>query len=427
MITKQLKVLLDTSLSAGRTYDDIRGMLAMQGFSTEDINALFTEYRAETSGGVAAPSATPTPAPVEPTPVSVTATPPPTSPTPSPIQTPPSVAPTPPLVASTPPPQQRQPEVVDIPEVTQSEVISSDIPEGFMPESTAPASSSAADVPSSPSGQSAQPDVTVSSLPDFIPSASEAVPVMSTPPPQPPTQQPQPTHQSSNPPPIPPADPRTYMPPADASISTPPVATGTYAPPVDPSTYAPPVARDPVSYTPPANIQVGLGGVPELQHAAVDTDKVREHSAIAVYITIILLILMCMGAFFFWYFVIRDTGEVNDVFAPTTTEQDDTMQTGAPDMSREDIFAPIESPSEAFVPPTSRFSDDAGVVGQDELNNQSEGDPNSPTHDEIYGDYYQWLDAQEEQSAQRREQEAQQNQTTSSDIDPYTGQPFQSE
>lgn len=44
MITKQLKVVIDTSLKAGKTMDDVRGVLRLQGFDDQRIDTIFSEY-----------------------------------------------------------------------------------------------------------------------------------------------------------------------------------------------------------------------------------------------------------------------------------------------------------------------------------------------------------------------------------------------
>ncbi len=74
MLTKQLQVLIDVSLSAGRSFDDIRNILQIQGYTDVAIDDLFESYRASgqtprgyTQGaGAQAPVAPPAPLPVAP-------------------------------------------------------------------------------------------------------------------------------------------------------------------------------------------------------------------------------------------------------------------------------------------------------------------------------------------------------------------------
>lgn len=47
MLTKQLQVLIDVSLSSGRSFDDIRAILKIQGFGDTKIDEVFAEYRAK--------------------------------------------------------------------------------------------------------------------------------------------------------------------------------------------------------------------------------------------------------------------------------------------------------------------------------------------------------------------------------------------
>jgi hypothetical protein len=47
MLTKQLQVLIDVSLSSGRSFDDIRSILKIQGFGDTKIDEVFAEYRAK--------------------------------------------------------------------------------------------------------------------------------------------------------------------------------------------------------------------------------------------------------------------------------------------------------------------------------------------------------------------------------------------
>jgi hypothetical protein len=74
MLTKQLQVLIDVSLSSGRSFDDIRNILQIQGYTDEKIDVLFESYRASgqpprgyTQGtGAGAPVAPPAQVPVQP-------------------------------------------------------------------------------------------------------------------------------------------------------------------------------------------------------------------------------------------------------------------------------------------------------------------------------------------------------------------------
>ncbi|MDA8611450.1 hypothetical protein N9L18_01130, partial [Candidatus Pacebacteria bacterium] len=45
MLNKQLRALIETSLSAGRTLEDVRAILKKQGFLDSAITELFTEYQ----------------------------------------------------------------------------------------------------------------------------------------------------------------------------------------------------------------------------------------------------------------------------------------------------------------------------------------------------------------------------------------------
>lgn len=45
ILTKQLQVVIESSLAQGRDYDDIREILLKQGFQDADINELFAQYR----------------------------------------------------------------------------------------------------------------------------------------------------------------------------------------------------------------------------------------------------------------------------------------------------------------------------------------------------------------------------------------------
>lgn len=45
ILTKQLQVVIESSLAQGRDYDDIREILMKQGFQDADINELFSQYR----------------------------------------------------------------------------------------------------------------------------------------------------------------------------------------------------------------------------------------------------------------------------------------------------------------------------------------------------------------------------------------------
>ncbi len=45
IITKQLEVLIQSSLAQGRDYDDVRSILLKQGFQDADISELFSQYR----------------------------------------------------------------------------------------------------------------------------------------------------------------------------------------------------------------------------------------------------------------------------------------------------------------------------------------------------------------------------------------------
>jgi len=45
ILTKQLQVVIDSSLAQGRDYEDIRAILIKQGFQDADISELFSQYR----------------------------------------------------------------------------------------------------------------------------------------------------------------------------------------------------------------------------------------------------------------------------------------------------------------------------------------------------------------------------------------------
>lgn len=69
MLTKQLQVLIDTSLANGQSYDEIRGMLSLQKFSDSDITDIFSQYDAVVDAAIpqqaaAAPVAQESPKPV---------------------------------------------------------------------------------------------------------------------------------------------------------------------------------------------------------------------------------------------------------------------------------------------------------------------------------------------------------------------------
>jgi hypothetical protein len=53
ILSKQLQVVIESSLAQGRDYEDIRDILMKQGFQDADINELFSQYR----GAQPAPSA----------------------------------------------------------------------------------------------------------------------------------------------------------------------------------------------------------------------------------------------------------------------------------------------------------------------------------------------------------------------------------
>lgn len=87
MLTKQLQALIEVGLANGQSYDEIGGMLAIQGFSDSEITGLFDEYDATMKGekpveeqylGVTTPAqqSDTTPAPQTPPTVPITPTPP---------------------------------------------------------------------------------------------------------------------------------------------------------------------------------------------------------------------------------------------------------------------------------------------------------------------------------------------------------------
>lgn len=384
MLTKQLKVLLDTSLSAGRTYEDVRGMLKMQGFIDSDINLVFEEYRGSGAAQSAAPqTANPAPAAAP----SVPQSPQPPQP-PNPFSSTPF---TPPIVS--PPPAAPQTPVAqpaDVPEVTQSEVLRSEVPAGFMP--------------------------------DIIPPEQVAPPTYATPSP------------------IQPGDPRTYMPPADSGIEvvskpkptaddmsaftspfaahTTPAQTSTYVPPVAtaaPVTSPASMTQEQVPHTSGAGIQVGLGGIPELQHAVSKQHERQQHSSVAIYITVLLLLLMCVGAFFFWYLVIRDAEEPINMLIQTEE---------ATTSSEPDIFAPMDPPAvdsvrdrqdDVFSPPSSDIEEASNRgIPADSFSDNTVRDP-------IYDDYNS---ASNNQPVSDTDTQGADAPTPSNNIDPYTGQPF---
>lgn len=47
ILSKQLQVLIESSLSQGRDYEDIRSILLKQGFKDDDISDLFSQYRGD--------------------------------------------------------------------------------------------------------------------------------------------------------------------------------------------------------------------------------------------------------------------------------------------------------------------------------------------------------------------------------------------
>lgn len=276
MLTKQLKALIETSLSAGRGMDDIREILKKQGFLESAINELFAEYREGNKG-----SYEEVPAPTPP----VQNQTPPAAPAPSEIPPTTIVSDAAPKEMSEDPFHQfdgKAPAINPAPTQTPPQA-----PPGIPAKEPALSAVMEEDPFHQFDGKSSAAPPASTDHTNSFSEASPPIGMSSAPTP------------AQAPPPVPPSNVSTPPP-----VSPPPVPA---APPVPTPPATPPTAQ--VKSSKPIN--VGLGGVPELKNAAMNAYNEEKSKSIVPFVIVIFLILAIMGGGMYWYIFLRDGGLAN--------------------------------------------------------------------------------------------------------------------
>jgi len=300
MLTKQLQVLIDVSLSSGRSFEDIRGILKVQGFGDGTIDEVFAEYRerGQTRG---ASLRTPQPTSV---PVSVTAPPsasavsasaPAAAPAPSPFDTAPiKVLPGASYVPDFIPSDTPVAAPVQTPPATSmSQAMSVDVSPDFVPSQTGV---TGAYTPSSmPPSQTAHttpvvgneistPGITnerPASVPFTVPSTEREAPVIMPHHDAPPTG----------------ARPTEFMGYGQMTVPS-QMAAANKSMHVDDLPAAPLMSSMPNA----APINVGLGGIPELENAALEDYKRKQAKSPIPMIIMLITVAALIGGFAYWFF-----------------------------------------------------------------------------------------------------------------------------
>lgn len=291
MLTKQLQTLIDVSLSAGRSFDDIRDILQLQGFGDEAIDQLFAAYRERPSRAAAASAAG---TPVAAAPAAPTLTP--------------AAVPVPPPAAPAPTPAPTAAPAAQPPHVYEAPVIMPNAGVGVAaPVTQAAAVAPAATPPTAPTQPEPVSVGTVVSSSATMPDWAQA-----------PAATPPPGQSAAAPSYVPPAAPSsafTAAPntaPAQAApidlsraFDAPAGPVGMQAPTAAPlrGTLDQPI---PTFSTMPAagSINVGLGGMPELEQAEVEAyQRKLEKSPVRMLIVLFVVIAMIAG-FAYWFFTL---------------------------------------------------------------------------------------------------------------------------
>lgn len=362
MLTKQLQVLIDVSLSSGRSFDDIRNLLKAQGFSDSVIDDTFEAYRARgpvKQGMVSAPPVAPAPSA------------PPTSSAPSAtaVSSAPPVQSVPPAKVYEAPvimPHHSAPPVTPTPQATPT--VASNVPPDFVP---APVilprdASSAPGVPTM--SQAVRVDVS----PDFAPGAN--IPAQ----PQAASMDPEPLQQrvAHSTPPVAPLQASASVPsPAEPTrLGYEPIQMPSQvmqqqryglrtAPESTPARSSDTRTAPPLLSTMPAPgaINVGISTVPELERAALEDYQRKLDKSPVPLIIMLIVVVALIGGFAYWFFSIgpgagageprvtvddirNATPTVEEIVPLSNTPEDIDPFTGAPRVPNNATITPVIVP-----------------------------------------------------------------------------------
>jgi hypothetical protein len=353
MLTKQLQVLIDVSLSSGRSFDDIRNLLKAQGFSDSVIDDTFEAYRAR--GPVKQGMVSTSPATSAPSTPPATAVPPAKvyeAPVIMPHHSAPPVAPTPPQatpVASSNVPPDFVPAPVILPRdassapgvPTMSQAVRVDVSPDFAPGANIPAQPPAASMDPEPLQQgvahSTQPVVPSQTSASVLPVTSSEPTRLGYEPIQLPSQMMQQQRYGL----------RT------APESTPARSSDTRA--------APPLLS---TMPAPGAINVGISTVPELERAALEDYQRKLDKSPVPLIIMLIVVVALIGGFAYWFFSIGPgvamrspqisvdeirtaTPTIEEIIPLSNTPEDIDPFTGAPRVPNNATITPIVVPPPA--------------------------------------------------------------------------------
>lgn len=341
MLTKQLQVLIDVSLSSGRSFDDIRNLLKAQGFTDRTIDETFEAYRAR--------------GPVKQGMVTTPLPPAPQANTPAPSQAPVAVPVAPPSAPAAAPAH-----VYDAPVIMPNhggvpQVAPQNVPLDFMP-SPVILPSDAAQAPGVPTMSQA---VRVDVSPDFAPGAN--IPAQSpaaSMDPEPPQQyaahttpaQSEPTRMG-------------YEPMQMPSQIMQQERYGLHVAPSGGSQERAQAREVPLLSTmpTPGAINVGISSVPELERAALEDYQRKLDKSPVPLIIMLVVVVALIGGFAYWFFSIgpgvamRDarvtvddirnaTPTVEEIIPLSNTPEDIDPFTGAPRVPNNATITPVVVP-----------------------------------------------------------------------------------
>lgn len=367
MLTKQLQVLIDVSLSSGRSFDDIRNLLKAQGFADSVIDDTFEAYRAR--------------GPVKQGMVTTPLPPAPQAPTPSPAPVPASSLVAPPVApqasAAAPahvydapvimPNHRGAPQVAPafVPSAPQAQTPASvaapqNVPPDFMP-SPVILPKDAAQAPGVPTMSQA---VRVDVSPDFAPGAN--IPAQSpaaSMDPEPLSQQ---TAHSTAP-----LAPRVRSEPTRMGYEPMQLPSQVMqqeryglhtAPRASQSAPAPRADAPLLSTMPtPGAINVGISSVPELERAALEDYQRKLDKSPVPLIIMLMVVVVLIGGFAYWFFAMgpgalmgeprvtvddvrNATPTIEEIIPLSNTPEDIDPFTGAPRVPTNATITPVAVP-----------------------------------------------------------------------------------